>query len=245
MLTPTALPGCISFWDFQEPAGTPRVARGAHAALLHEREGRVERVAGGIFGPWAARFGDGERAHLFCPRNRLGALDRHRPGGVSVVAWVRRAVKTQRECEAVAGIWGETFGGRQYCLFLNLVIHDSAQQVGGHVSGVGGPSFGQRYCLDAAIGATPVPFGDWHCTAFTYDGTWIRAYLDGRLDVRSQMNPYPYALGLHDGRPDPCDFTVGAVHRSGEMGNHYVGDLGGLAIYDRCLADQELARLAR
>lgn len=244
MIDPVAIPGCVSCWDFSEPAGAPRVARGAHRATLHEREGSIERVPGGALGRWAARFTDGGRAHLFCPRNRVGALDRHgRGAGVTVVAWVRRAVKAHGECEAVAGIWGETFGGRQYCLFLNLGIHRSAQQVCGHVSGVGGPTFGHRYCMDAAIGATAVPFGEWRCVAFTYDGAHARAYLDGRLDRRPDMNPYAYPLGLHDGRPDPCDFTVGAVHRHGEMGNHFVGDLGGLAVYDRALADDELARL--
>jgi len=247
VITPTALSGCISFWDFQEPAGIPRVATGAQATILHEREGVVERAEGGVFGPWSARFNDGARAHLFCPRNRAGALDRHGRGSaatVSVVAWVRRSPKTRPECEAVAGIWGETFGGRQYCLFLNLGIHQSSQQVCGHVSGVGGPSFGYRYCMDSAIGATPVTFGTWHCTAFTYDGSHIRAYLDGQLDRRPRMNPYAYGLGLHDGQPEPCEFTVGAVHRHGEMGNHFSGDLGGLAIFDRCLRDDELARLA-
>jgi len=99
--------------------------------------------------------------------------------------------------------------------------------------------------MDSAIGATAVPFNDWHCTAFTYDGSHIRAYLDGTLDQRPRMNPYAYDLGLHDGQPEPCEFTVGAVHRHGEMGNHFVGDLGGLAVYDRCLSDDELADVAK
>jgi hypothetical protein len=246
-MTPTDLAGCISFWDFQEPAGAARTARGLHAAALHERDGGVERVAGGVFGPWAARFADGGRAHLFCPRNRVGALDRHgrgRDAEVTVVAWVRRAAKARRECQAVAGIWGETFGGRQYCLFLDLTIHGSGHQVCGHVSGVGGPSFGQRYCMDAGIGATAVPFAAWHCIAFSYDGARICAHLDGRLDERPGLNPFAYGLGLHDGQPEPSDFTVGAVHRHGEMGNHFVGDLGGLAVYGRCLRADELADLA-
>jgi len=244
---PTAVADLVSFWDFHEPTGAARVAVGAHPAVLHERRGTLERVTGGPFGH-AIRFVDGGLAHLFAPRNRIGALDIHGKGKaaqVTVVAWVRRQVKKRGECQAVAGVWGETFGGRQYCLFLDLGIHRSGKQVCGHISGVGGPTFGYRYCMDAGIGATPVPYDEWHCTAFTYDGSHIRAYLDGRLDVRPNFNPYPYARGIHNGQPEPAEFTVGAVHRHGEYGNHFVGDLGGLAVYRRALTDRELAALAR
>jgi hypothetical protein len=41
--------------------------------------------------------------------------------------------------------------------------------------------------------------------------------------------------------PEGADFTAGAVHRAGEVGNWFVGWLGGLAVYRRALAVNELA----
>jgi hypothetical protein len=46
-------------------------------------------------------------------------------------------------------------------------------------------------------------------------------------------------LGLFDGGEDGSDFTVGAVHRLGEMGNNFVGQIGGIAVFDRALSDDE------
>jgi hypothetical protein len=143
----------------------------------------------------------------------------------------------------VAGIWNETAKKRQYCLFLNLRIWNSAEQVCGHVSAIGGPTPGYRYCMTASIGGTPVSKGEWHTAAFTYDGHHARSYLDGRLDVRDGFNPYEYPDGLFDGGEDGADFTVGAVDRSGEMGNFYNGLLGGLAVFNRALSEEELRLL--
>lgn len=235
----------IAAWTFQEPIGTPKVAAGASGLVLRDGgEQPVERVEGGVFGPYAARFGLETWLHL--PRAECGALNLHGPEAqVSVVAWVRRGRHPNpNACQAVAGMWHETGRRRQYCLFLNLRIWDSAEQVCGHVSNVGGPTPGYPYCMDASIGATPVPFDVWQCVGFTYDGEYARSYLNGVLDVREGRNPYHYPGGLYDGGPDGADFTVGQVHRSGEMGNHFIGDLGGLAIYDRALTDDEMSALA-
>ena len=81
-------------------------------------------------------------------------------------------------------------------------------------------------------------------TSFTYDGNFIRAWLDGRLETRVGFNPFAYPHGIHDGGPDGADFTVGAVHRSGEMGNWFTGRLGGLAVYSRGLEAEEIAKLS-
>jgi hypothetical protein len=173
-------------------------------------------------------------------------LDRHgKEAQVTVVAWVKRERKRDqpKECEAIAGVWNETRALRQYCLFLNLQIYDSSDQVCGHVSSVGGPTPGERWCMDASIGQTPVPFGRWQCVGFTYDGRHARSYLNGDLDRRENRNPYAYEGGLFDGGAEGSDFTVGAVNRGGEMGNWFQGQLGGLAVYDRALRGSEMARL--
>lgn len=237
------LPGMIACWDFQEAAGQERVAKGPHPYRLREGAGAIARVEDGVLGTYAARLERGQWLHI--PRSECRALDLHGPKArVTVAAWVKRDGPPSNQCEAVAGIWNETRRKRQYCLFLNLRIWDSAEQVCGHVSGVGGPTPGHRWCMDAAIGATEVPRGVWECVAFTYDAQEARAYRNGLLDRRAGRNPYPYAEGLFDGGRDGADFTVGAVDRGGEMGNFYTGLLGGLAVYDRALSDDELRRLA-
>ncbi len=233
-------PGLIAFWDMQEDAGEERASRGPIPLRLKEGGGPVERAADGVFGPYSARFGGG--TWLSLPRPEASALNAHGPNAeVSVIAWVKReAKKGSNECEAVAGMWNETLRQRQYCLFLNLGIWDSAQQAAGHVSSIGGPTPGYKYCMDASIGRTPVPLGIWQCVAFTYDGVWVKTYLNGELDARGDRNPYRYEGGLFDGGPDGADFTVGAVYRAGEMGNWYAGALGGLAVFDRALTAEEM-----
>ncbi|MDZ4199115.1 MAG: LamG-like jellyroll fold domain-containing protein, partial [Kiritimatiellia bacterium] len=99
-------------------------------------------------------------------------------------------------------------------------------------------------CMDGAMGATPVPFDEWHTVAMSYDGLAGTAWYDGRLDARPGLNPYPMPGGLHDGGPRGSDFTVGAVHRSGEMGNFFRGRISGIAVYRRALTPAEHFALA-
>jgi len=171
-----------------------------------------------------------------CPELNIYGKD----AKLTVMAWVKRDRKLGDQCESVAGMWNEENRKRQYCLFLNLKIHNSEQQVCGHVSSVGGPTPGQRWCMDACIGATPVPFDQWQCIAFTYDGQYACSYLNGKLDSREVFNPYFYDEGICDGGECGSDFTVGAVYRLGEMGNWYVGLLGGVAVFDRVLTEEEM-----
>ncbi len=239
---PLKIPNLIAFWDFQEPAGSARVSRGPQAYALVEQPSPIERVSGGVFGPYAAHVRQGQWMHIArrdCPALNISGPEAQ----VTVVAWLNRHHKSPRQCEAVAGIWHETGARRQYCLFLDLQIWQSGQQVGGHVSSIGGPTPGHKWCMDASIGATLVPLNEWSCTGFTYDGHMARSYLNGRLDLRDGRNPYAYEGGLFDGGPDGADFTVAAVHRSGEMGNWFTGLLGGLAVFDRALTDAEMLQL--
>lgn len=162
---------------------------------------------------------------------------------MTVIAWIKRGLKEEQECQAVAGMWNETNLKRQYCLFIDLKIWESSDQVCGHVSSVGGPTPGFKYCMDAAIGSTPIEINEWLCAAFTYDGSYAKAYLEGRLDVRGDLNPYKYEGGLYNGGDNGADFTVGAVYRKGEMGNWFSGQIGGLAVFNRALSEQEISIL--
>lgn len=242
-LAPGDVPGLITFWDFQQPAG-PRAACSGAPYILNEINGPIERVEaeGNPWGAHAARLREGQ--YLVCPRQRCPLLDVHGPGqGLTVIAWVQRHATTTPHCEFIAGQWNETHRGRQYGLFLNIVVWGLPHGVCAHVSNNGGPTPGYRYCIDAATGPTPVSLGQWHTVGMTYDGTHAAAWLDGRLDRHAEVNPYPLPGGLHDGGATGSDFTVGAVDRSGEMGNFFTGLLGGLAVYSRALTPAELRAL--
>lgn len=244
------LPGLAAFWDFREPGGGARVSRGRYPLALRERNGPIERVGEGVFGPHAARLRRGQWFSI--ERKDIGPLDIHgRDARVSVVAWARRA--DAGPWQTLAGVWDETRGKRQYCLFLNglsgtradeMKRYPLAGRVHGHVSAVGGPTPGEAYCITYASGATEIPLGRWCCLAMTYDGEASRVYVDGRLDALEHCNPFPCAEGIFDGGSDGADFTVGAVHRGGTWGNFFAGDLGGLAVFDRALSDAQMRTLA-
>ncbi|MDF2962850.1 MAG: hypothetical protein K0S39_4585 [Paenibacillus sp.] len=236
-------PALVSFWDFQEEAGCERIAKGLFPYSLTEMSGPVQRVEDGIFGPYSAKLEFGQWFNL--PRNDCPALNFYgKDAELTVIAWIKREVRENSQCEAVAGMWNETEKKRQYALFLNLRIWESQDQIGGHVSAEGGPTPGHPWCMTSAIGATPVSKGEWHAAAFTYDGTYAKVYLDGSLDKRETYNPYLYDKGLFNGGIEGADFTVGGVFRSGEMGNFYAGLIGGLAVFNKALSDEVIRSLS-
>lgn len=242
---PMDFPGLVAFWDFQD-TGPQRPASAGEPYVLHEAAGSIERIVDdqAPFGRHAARLVEGQWFNL--PRANCPRLDIHGPAGhLTLVAWLKRGRTATPHCEFIAGQWNETHRGRQYGLFLNISVWGGSDQVCGHVSNVGGPTPGYRYCMDGAIGATPIDHDRWHAIAMSYDGTHAYAWLDGVLDRREGVNPYLLPGGLHDGGPGGSDFIVGAVHRSNEMGNFFTGLLGGLAVYDRCLTPAEMGALCR
>ncbi|RBP46072.1 concanavalin A-like lectin/glucanase superfamily protein [Roseimicrobium gellanilyticum] len=249
--TVLAIPNLVAFWDFQEIAGQARASKGGdHAYALQEMQGPVAQVEDGVFGPYAARIKRGQ--WLMVPRKDMGALDIHgKDAQVTVVAWVKRGDKAS--WQAIGGVWDETRKKRQYCLFLNaprgtkadeMKRYPLANRIHGHVSAVGGPTPGDEFCITYSSGATEIPFNSWQCLAMSYDGKASRVFVNGKLDSLEQYNPFPYPDGLFDGGADGADFTVGAVHRGGSWGNFFDGRMGGLAIFNRALSEDELAKLA-
>lgn len=241
--------GLVAFWDFGEPA-PPFAARGRGDFPLADGPGSAVRsVEGGPFGR-AVRF-DGIRDHLRVPHESVGALDLAAAGACTVVAWIRRAVPTA--LHFVAGLWQEDDDkpGRQYGLFVSLPLYGGEDQVCGHVSRTGGATPGYPYSRDYSATARTVPPGEWHCVAFSYDGERITSHLDGETDDRPAYtdptgasyakNPYRFTDGLN---PRPVgDFTVGAVRLTTGMGNHFEGEIGGVAVFDRALSAAELRDL--
>jgi len=244
-------PDLVAFWDFQEEGGQKRSSKGGSAAIdLFEKKGPVMRVSGGLFGPYSARFKRGQ--WLITPRKDIGALNIHgKDAQVTVIAWIKREDKSP--WQALAGVWDETRKKRQYCLFLygttatradEMKRYPVKDRIHGHVSAVGGPSPGEKFCITYSSGNTSIEFDKWYCVAMTYDGSHSKVYVNGKLDVWEHRNPFPYEDGLYDGGHDGADFTVGAVHRGGSWGNFFGGGMAGVAVYKRALTPEELAKLA-
>jgi len=240
---PSEIDNLVCFWDFNEDPGKDRISNSDYPYQLKEGNGKIARQEEGIFGNHSAVIEEGQWFYIpraECPELNISGKD----AKITVVAWIKRERKSYNQCEAIAGMWDETNLKRQYCLFLNLGIWDSKDQVCGHISGTGGPTEGFKYCMDAAIGNTIVPYGEWICVGITYNGEEATAYLNGQLDYREKLNPYKYDLGIFDPGESGGDFTVGAVDRFNEMGNCFVGQIGGLAVYNRALNEKEMAYLA-
>ncbi len=239
---PGGVPEAVCRWTFQEAAGEARWSQGRERYALKEMAGPMARAEDGVLGPYSMEVKEGQWLNL--ARAECPALNFCGKGArFSVVAWVKRSPKSTGECQAVAGMWNETVATRQYCLFLDLSIWSSEEQVCGHVSATGAPTPGYKYCMEAGIGATAVEMDEWRQVAFTFDGTWVRVYVDGQLDYRPGLNPYYWPQAINDGGADGSDFTVGAVYRGGAMGNWFTGRLGGLAVYDEALNEGAVAGL--
>lgn len=237
-----ALPEAVCRWTFKEAAGEPRVSEGRERYALREMAGAMARLDDGVAGGCSIEVKEGQWMNLAraeCPALNFSGKDAR----FSVVAWVKRAPKSNGECQAVAGMWNETVETRQYCLFLDLSIWSSKGQACGHVSANGKPTPGYKYCMEAAIGRTELEMDVWRQVAFTFDGTWAKVYVDGRMDYRPGLNPYYWPHAINEGGAAGSDFTVGAVFRGGRMGNWFTGRLGGLAVYDEALTERQLAGL--
>ena len=231
--------GLLCYWDFS--GKTPFVSKGKYKYTLTTGNTPIEIKDEGPISGKSINISKGQ--YLYIPREKCPGLDIHgKNAQVTVLAWVKRQ-KGSPECEAIAGMWNESRKLRQYCLFVNIQLYNSADQVSGHVSGVGGPTPGNKYCVDVSIGRSKVNLGEWTLIGFTYDSHEAKSYYNGLFEPRESVNPYPYELGLFDGGKKGADFTVGAVDRSNEIGNFFAGQIGMLSVYDRALSAKEMAAI--
>jgi Concanavalin A-like lectin/glucanases superfamily len=252
-----ATPGLIATWDFKEPAGQARLSLTHHPFPLKENNGMVARIKEGPLSGYSAQFGEG--AFLSIPHAATGALNVYgKNRSVTVLAWVKW---TGRQTGFIGGMWNEYQDGgkRQYGLFVSLPYYNGNNQVCGHVSSTGKPTPPFPYSIDYSASKQEVPLNEWACIAFTYDGTYIRSYLNGVFEPRDtelvnhtkgfegfpdglqqSKNPYLFTGGMGN---NGSDFTVGAVLLKAGMGNFFKGQLGGLAVFDRALTEMELKKL--
>lgn len=251
------VPDLVAVWDFSEPEGATlwKSKAGTGEFPLRVGDGAPKPHPEGPLSGRSLEF-DGEKDFLFLPNAELGDLNISGKGAsVSVVAWVWRVNPLH---SFVGGIWQEHDGDprRQYGLFIHLPLYGGKDNVCGHVSQAGGASPGLPYSRDYSANISSVPFREWVCAAFTYDGIEARSYLNGVFEPRPEYkepdppkamgwtyskNPYRFEEGLGD---NGGDFTVGAVLLTRGMGNHFGGRIGGLAVFRRALPPDELQRLA-
>lgn len=250
--------GFIALWKFDEAPGNTRKASGKGRFPLSEANGTIERIKEGPVSGYSIKL-DGTN-YLSLPNENTGKLNIYGPGqGITVVAYVKW---TGEQTGFAGGMWNEyqEGGKRQYGLFISLPHYNGGDQVCGHISQSGKPTPPFPYSLDYSASFQKVPKNDWCCVAFTYDGTYIKSFLNGELIPREpelikntkgfdgypdglihSKNPYyfPYGMGNNG-----SDFTVGAVLLKRGMGNFFKGQIGGLAIFDKALNEDELRELA-
>ncbi|MFT4092445.1 MAG: LamG domain-containing protein [Niabella sp.] len=251
----TGCKGLVAFWDFKDTTGFP-VAGTAKQVQLNA-SGFTRFVSDGPLSGKSMEL-DGSTSYWYVRHENTGALDIS-SNAVTVMAWVKWGGGTG----FVAGKWNEYNDGgkRQYGLFVSLPYYNGDSQVCGHISKNGGPTTPFPYSIDYSASPQQVPLNTWVCAAFTYDGTYIKSYLNGVFQPREPeliqrtagflkahpggltqvKNPYYYPDGMGN---NGSDFTIGAVQLKKGMGNFFKGRIGGIAVFNRALSDKEMAQVA-
>jgi hypothetical protein len=246
--------GIVAFWTFSEKPGRARKSIVNDRFPLTEATGNVKRVNEGPLSGYSALF-EGHN-FLSLPNDQTGRLNIYgKNRGVTVVAWIKW---DGTQTGFIGGMWNEYQDGgkRQYGLFVSLPHYNGKDQVCGHISQTGKPTPPFPYSIDYSASNQIVNAGDWSCVAFTYDGEYIRSYLNGEFENREpelikntkgfegypegliqSKNPYFFPFGMGN---NGSDFTVGAVLLKSGMGNFYKGLISGLAVFDRALSNNEI-----
>lgn len=234
--------GCVAFWDFNRTLAS----RGGSALNLREISGEWEWADGGIFGASCVRIHPG--GGFIIPRQEIGALDIHGADcELSVCVWFLR--ESPDPWQALAGVWDESRGKRQYYLFLNARSRtlngtttrvECSNRIHGHISDVGGPTPGLPCCVTYASGATEIPMQRWTMAAMTYKQGTVRVYVNGELDACPESNPFDGPASVFDGGRDGADFSIGTNSVRGTWSNLFGGLIGGVAVFRRALSDGEM-----
>lgn len=244
----------VAFWDFKEPAGSPRKSKSFNSDVsynLLEANGPVETLNEGPVEKSAVRIEQGN--WLFIPRDSIGDLNIYGDDAeVTVLTWIKK--DSDKIWQAIAGVWDETHNKRQYYLYSNahsrtfqdeMVRYPAKDMIHGHISATGGVSPGERAWISYASSNDAVEVGVWTMVAMTYDGKEIKLYVNGRLSRNERTNPFKYEDGIFDGGSDGADFTVGANHVQGKMTNQFIGAISGLLVFKRALREKDIMWIYR
>jgi len=250
--------GIVALWTFNEKPGKVRKSVVNDKFPLTEANGKVQRVHEGPLSGYSSLF---EGNNFMSLSNEMtGKLNIHgKNRGVTVVAWIKW---DGTQTGFIGGMWNEYQDGgkRQYGLFVSLPHYNGKDQVCGHISWTGKPTPPFPFSIDYSASNQTVDAGVWSCIAFTYDGQYIRSFLNGEFEAREpelirntkgfegypdgliqSKNPYYFPDGMGN---NGSDFTVGAVLLKSGMGNFFKGLIGGLAVFDRALSENEIKSLS-
>jgi hypothetical protein len=187
-------PGLVAFWTFGEEAGQPRVSRGTKEKHpLTEVGGPIARVEGGPYSGYSAELNG--KQYFRIPYAETGDLNiSGKDAHVSMFAVVR--IVDLKQSRTIAGMWSEGKGAnddtgtRQYALLMNMPTYGGNRQLVPHISSEGGVTrrtdgSAFPWCADYAATKSEVPEEKWCSLGFTYDGQYLRAYIDGVMDARA------------------------------------------------------------
>lgn len=190
----TRTPGLVAFWTFGEDAGQPRLSTGTKEKHpLTEVGGPISRAKGGPFSGYSADLNG--KQYFRIPYAETGDLNISGPEAqVSMFAVVR--IVNLKQSRTIAGMWSEGKGAnddtgtRQYAMLMNMPTYGGPRQLVPHISSEGGVTrradgSAFPWCADYAATKREVPEEKWCTLTFTYDGKYIRAYIDGVLDART------------------------------------------------------------
>lgn len=225
-------PNLVAFWTFGEGRGQPRASTGtAQQHDLIEVGDPIPRVAGGPFSGYSAELNGRQYWRIKYPE--LGDLNiSGKDAQVSMFAVV--LVREVEKSRTIAGIWSEGKGAhddtgtRQYALLMHMPAYGGARRVVPHISSEGGVSrradgTALPWNADYAAPNSEIPEGKWCTMGFTYDGQYIRAYLNGVMEER-KLDPE------RDRRTDRYFTTEGPGGTDRGMNPYYHGR--GIFTYD-------------
>jgi hypothetical protein len=267
--SPENISNLLCFWDFQEAEGSRRVSKGLHQYELEEMNGPIKNSNDGIFGQRSTEIEWGQWFRI--KKEDAPALNFHgKDQKFTMVAWVKR--RSDRGWQYIAGMWNEgdeKFMGkskgvgnrapsRQYAMFIGGYYQNdyttyerspAKNQAMGYLSPFGGATEGYHAAFDYATGGTEIEKDRWYMVAYSYDGEWIKVYVDGELDSNNNYNPFYYDGPIFDGGENGTDFTIAQRDHPNwpayPMGvpnykEGFDGIIGGLAIYGKALSDDEI-----
>jgi len=218
-------PGLVAFWTFGEEAGQPRQSTGTkekHA--LAEVGGPIARAEGGPFSGFAAELNG--KQYFQIKHADLGDLNiSGREAQVSMFAVV--LIRNLEKSRTIAGIWSEGKGAkddsgtRQYAMLMHMPTYGGTRQLTPHISSEGGVTrradgSGLPWCADYAASKSKVPEDKWCTLGFTYDGKYIRAYVNGVMEPRP-LDP------VKDKRNDPYFTKEGPDGKDRGMNPYFHG----------------------
>ncbi len=225
-------PNLVAFWTFGEAEGSDRVSVGGpQIHRLAEVSGPIERRPVGPYSGYSAHL-NGQQ-YFEIPYEETADLNICGPEAqVSMFAVVR--LVDLKQSRTIAGMWSEGKGAhddsgtRQYAMLMNMPTYGGPRQLTPHISSEGGVttrSDGSKFpwCADYAATVNEVPEEEWCTLAFTYDGEYIKAYINGELEPRS-LHPE------QDRRDDPYFTSEGPNGGDRGMNPYYHGR--GIFCYD-------------